>query len=265
MGRQILERDRAHELLKSSSALSLFVQKCRPKLGEISLRRGGKNLTTDTRLSDSGPPTGDDSSTPELKMEIVVMHQVNYLVDNEVMKMIDRCKELLSGKHPCGIDYNTLMLELAQTWLEKHDPAQRAERRKKRKNKTHVKTSDTGETPRLGHVELAEHLEYFSQPCLRDADPRVSHDEHQSLTRVPWGGGETDLPLLGELEGVPEQVEDHTLQQHAITPHRLRAGGNLDPQLRLRMRVALGQGCGDFADQISQREAVSADGHLAGI
>ncbi len=58
--------------------------------------------------------------------------------------MLDRCKELMSGKHPCGIDYNTLMLELAQTWLEKHDPVQRAERREKRKNKTHPKTSGTG-------------------------------------------------------------------------------------------------------------------------
>ncbi len=119
-----------------------------PELGDFSLRRGGKKLTTDTRQNENGPPMGDEESTPELKMKTFVMHQVNCLVDNHVMLMLDRCKELLSGKHPCGIDYNTLMLELAQTWLEKHDPVQRAERRDKRKNKTHPQTSVTGETSR---------------------------------------------------------------------------------------------------------------------
>ncbi len=61
-------------------------------LGEISLRRGGKKSTTDTRQNESGPPTGDEESTPELKMKTVVMHQVNCLVDNHIMLMLDRCK-----------------------------------------------------------------------------------------------------------------------------------------------------------------------------
>ena len=47
------------------------------------------------------------------------MHQVNCLVDDAVMQMLDRCKELLSNKHPCGIDYNTLLMELASHWLER--------------------------------------------------------------------------------------------------------------------------------------------------
>ena len=64
------------------------------------------------------------------KLETVKMHQINYLVDDAVMQMLDRCKELLSGKHPCGIDYNTLILELASDWLERHDPVKRGEHRK---------------------------------------------------------------------------------------------------------------------------------------
>jgi hypothetical protein len=42
-----------------------------PELGEISLRRGGKKLTTD------------------LQMETVKMHQINCLVDDAIMHMLD--------------------------------------------------------------------------------------------------------------------------------------------------------------------------------
>ncbi len=76
------------------------------------------------------------------------MHQVNCLVDDEVMEMLNRCKELMSGKFPTGIDYNTLMKELATEWLKKHDPAQRAERRKKRETKSTTNPHESGETSR---------------------------------------------------------------------------------------------------------------------
>ena len=85
------------------------------------------------------------------------MHQVNCLLDDEVMQMVDRCKELMSGKFPTGIDYNTLLLELVVCWLEKHDPARRAERREKRKKNPKPKNHQPGETSR------------YIKPATRDA------------------------------------------------------------------------------------------------
>jgi 5-methylcytosine-specific restriction endonuclease McrA len=46
------------------------------------------------------------------------------------------------------MDYNTLILELAKTWLEKHDPIIRAERREKRRNKLKPKKETTGDKSR---------------------------------------------------------------------------------------------------------------------
>ena len=126
------ERQTVGAPLKGSIGLSLAAEEqSSPELGEKTLRRGGKNPCTDARQNDSGPPTGDEISTPAQVMETVKMHQVNCLVDDPVMQMLDRCKDLLSGKFPCGIDYNTLMLELATVWLDKNDPVERSKRRKK--------------------------------------------------------------------------------------------------------------------------------------
>jgi len=91
------------------------------------------------------------------------MHQVNCLVDDAVMQKLDRCKELLSGKHPCGIDYNTLIMELASDWLERHDPVRRSERRKKRKKSDNSKT-----TNKLKRISQEETSRYIS-PATRDA------------------------------------------------------------------------------------------------
>jgi hypothetical protein len=52
------------------------------------------------------------------------------------MSKLDRCKELLSGKHPRGMDLNTLLNELAGVWLEKNDPAEREKRRAGRAKST---------------------------------------------------------------------------------------------------------------------------------
>ncbi len=127
------------------------------KLGENHHRSGGKN------------PCSVEESTPELKMdtvkrcttsykyERVVMHQVNCLVDDGVMEMLNRCKELMSGRFPTGIDYNTLIQELAIEWLKKHDPVQRAERRDERKQKSTPKAQEPVETSR------------YISPATRDA------------------------------------------------------------------------------------------------
>lgn len=89
------------------------------KSGENHLRCGGKKLAT------------DEKSTPP-KTGTVKMHHVNCFLDDAVMNKLERCKELLSGKHPCGMDLNTLLSELASTWLDKNDPIERDKRRRKR-------------------------------------------------------------------------------------------------------------------------------------
>jgi 5-methylcytosine-specific restriction endonuclease McrA len=119
-----------------SSGLALAPPERGPELGQILHRSGGKKLTS------------DEDSTPEIKLETVRAHQVNCVIDDEVMQLITRCKELLSGKYPTGMDYNTLILELAKSWLEKHDPIIRAERREKRKSNRRRVKQDAGEPSR---------------------------------------------------------------------------------------------------------------------
>ena len=87
-------------------------------------------------------------STPPLKTETVKMHQVNCLLDDKVMQMLDRGKELLSGKYPCGTDLNVLLTELAKTWLEKNDPLIQGKRREKRKKRA-------GQKERSRHISAA--------------------------------------------------------------------------------------------------------------
>jgi 5-methylcytosine-specific restriction endonuclease McrA len=91
------------------------------------------------------------------------MHNINCLVDDVVMQMLDRCKELLSGKHPCGIDYNTLILELASEWLERHDPIKRSERRNMKKKSKSTSTSNRPKKTRR------EDTSRYISPATRDA------------------------------------------------------------------------------------------------
>ena len=91
------------------------------------------------------------------------MHQVNCLVDDKVMQMLDRCKELLSGKHPCGMDYNTLLTELATFWLEKNDPVERSKRREKRKKNENSKSN------RKATANHQEEPSRYIKPATRDA------------------------------------------------------------------------------------------------
>jgi 5-methylcytosine-specific restriction endonuclease McrA len=115
------------------------------KLGEKTLRRGGKKSSND-----------EISTPPEpavTKMETVKMHQISCMVDDTVMQKLNRCKELLSGKYPCGMDLNTVLLELASSWLDKNDPVQRLERRRQNKKPHKSRRADRGESSR--HISQA--------------------------------------------------------------------------------------------------------------
>ncbi len=127
------------------------------------------------------------------------MHQVNCMVEDDVMQMLDRCKELMSGKFPTGIDYNTLMQELAIEWLKKHDPVQRAERRDKRKQKSTQKTQEPGETSRYISPATRDegrctYVGSDGKQCNSTWDVEIHHDE----TAFAHGGkhGIANLKLL---------------------------------------------------------------------
>ena len=116
------------------------------------------------------------------------MHQVSCLVEDKVMQMLDRCKELLSGKHPCGINYNTLLTELTMDWLQKHDPVERDKRRKKRETKDSPKSSNNKEASR--HIKPATRDTVYNRDngqctyvgsngkrCNSKWDLEIHHDE----------------------------------------------------------------------------------------
>jgi 5-methylcytosine-specific restriction endonuclease McrA len=160
-------RQTAGATFTGSSGLPLSVgSENDPELGEISLRRGGNKRAADTQCDSSGPtPSNEVPPPPEaaVKVETVKMHHINCMVDDSVMEMLNRCKELLSGKFPCGIDYNTLMKELASDWLERHDPVKRGERREKRK-----KSGNTN-TPKKSKVTSQKEHSRYINPATRDA------------------------------------------------------------------------------------------------
>ena len=79
-----------------------------------------------------------DISTPKAQAsepEYEVKLKLICAVSPEIMNKLERCKSLLSGKHPKGLSMETLMAELADTFLERRDPERRMARRKKRQEK----------------------------------------------------------------------------------------------------------------------------------
>jgi 5-methylcytosine-specific restriction endonuclease McrA len=72
---------------------------------------------------------------PQVVRQKVKMHDVRCFVDDDVMKQVERCKQLLSSKYPNGLTYSELLKELATEWLSRHDPVEKSERRKARKKR----------------------------------------------------------------------------------------------------------------------------------
>jgi 5-methylcytosine-specific restriction endonuclease McrA len=184
------ERPPAGATSTGSSGRFLSTDESGPELGENPLRRDGKK------------PVTVNNSIPEIKLEAVRAHQVNCVIDDEVMQLITRCKELLSGKYPTGMDYNTLILELAKTWLQKHDPVQRAARREQRKSNPKRVKQSTAETSR--YISPATRDKVYSRDkgrctyvgsngkrCDATWDLEIHHDE------VPYArGGDHSLNNL---------------------------------------------------------------------
>ena len=58
--------------------------------------------------------------------------KISFGADPGFMKKLDRVKSLLSGRHPEGINFQTLFDILMEEYLERHDPVRRSARRKRR-------------------------------------------------------------------------------------------------------------------------------------
>ena len=70
---------------------------------------------------------------------------------------IQKCKALLSGKYPTGVDQKTLLEELTEMFLDRKDPERRSRRREERKKQNKPKQSIQGEASR------------YISPATRDA------------------------------------------------------------------------------------------------
>jgi len=114
--------------------------------GKIPYRHGGgKESSSDNR---STPPT----SEPEYEVKLKLICAVS----PEIMNKLERCKSLLSGKHPKGLSMETLMAELADAFLEHKDPERRMARRKKRQAKQKTFKKSASKPKRTRHIPVKE-------------------------------------------------------------------------------------------------------------
>ena len=121
-------KDRVHPVVVERLVVRSHHPDVRPsgeKCKNIYRRSGGKLFTS------AGDPAPQQKE--EAVREKVKMHDLRCFVDDDVMRQLEWCKELLSGKFPRGLDYSGLLRELAGYWLERHDPLKREERRSMKK------------------------------------------------------------------------------------------------------------------------------------
>jgi 5-methylcytosine-specific restriction endonuclease McrA len=83
------------------------------------------------------PPSPQDGlrrevTLTDVKLSFEQKWKIEAVVSMAVKAKLDRCKALLSRKYPRGVDYEVLLGELAEMFLEHRDPERRHERRKQR-------------------------------------------------------------------------------------------------------------------------------------
>ncbi len=105
--------------------------------------------------SNAGAPAPAESSLPlrgevnltNIKLSFEQKWKVEGVVSERVHEKVERCKKLLSRKHPKGVDYDTLFDELTELYLDKTDPERRVKKQKKRVAQTKSKTTQTRHIP----------------------------------------------------------------------------------------------------------------------
>jgi hypothetical protein len=81
-------------------------------------------------------------TTTGARLEFQRKWKLEGVVSDPVKRKLDRCKSLLSNKYPGGVDYDTLLNELTEMFLDRKDPERRIERREKRQEKRKQKTTE---------------------------------------------------------------------------------------------------------------------------
>jgi hypothetical protein len=98
-------------------------------------------------------------SLTNIKLEFEQKWKVEGVVSERVKRKLDRCKSLLSGKYPNGVDYDALFDELTEVFLEKIDPERRMARRRKRNGDSHkaskMDRKNRKEADRTRHIRTA--------------------------------------------------------------------------------------------------------------
>jgi 5-methylcytosine-specific restriction endonuclease McrA len=159
------------------------------------------------------------------------MHEVRCFIEDDVMQQLERCKELLSSKYPKGLNYDELLRELAASWLERHDPVKRFERRVARKRRSKKAPKPKNEQTR--HVPVAIRDAVFERDggrctfigeggkrCNSTWDLEVHHDG----TPFGRGGGHSvkNLRLLcathNQLEAEKEYGKAHVEKNYIKEP-----------------------------------------------
>ena len=118
--------------------------------------------------------------------------------------------------------------------------------------------------PRRGAVGLLERLEDGLEPVLRDSDTRILHGDAPDLVPAPQDP-DRDPPPGGELEGVPDQVDQHLPKLAGVRLHRRQAVRRLPGQrdvLGPRLALELGQ---RLRHEVGHRDGRHLEFHPAGF
>jgi 5-methylcytosine-specific restriction endonuclease McrA len=108
---------------------------------------GGKESSSDERTTQKA-----QAAEPEYEVKLKLICAVS----PEIMNKLERCKSLLSGKHPTGLSMETLMAELAEVFLEHRDPERRMARRKKRQDQQKSPIKAAPNPKRTRHIPVKE-------------------------------------------------------------------------------------------------------------
>ena len=133
----------------------------------------------------------------------------------------------------------------------------------------HQAQAGTTETPGGRGLGLGEAVEDTGQLLGADADAGIAHRHAQgdALGIAPQlAQADHHLALLGELEGIAGQVDQHLLQPQAVTDQRAgQFGIQVEHHLDILLPLVAGQHHGQVAQQGLELEAMQVELQLAGL
>jgi hypothetical protein len=100
------------------------------------------------------PPLRSEVGSQRLEFE--QKWKIEAVVSKEVKAKLDRCKSLLSRKYPQGVDYEVLLGELAELFLERVDPERTQHRRKQREAQQRRPAKVASKTPDSRRIPAIE-------------------------------------------------------------------------------------------------------------